>query len=472
MPVESALPIARSFAHFLNLANVAEQHHRVRRRRAYQRDPRARPQPASIEEALPRLLSSGDRARRPAPRRLQPRHRARRHRASDRDHAAIAPAQVSSHRRRAGGARPQRRHVPRARNARRNHAPRDHRGLGDRRSQARAAVAARRGALGARRLRRNAVGRAAALLPLARSDAASVHGPRSAARRRAHPLWLVDRRRPRRQPVRHTGRHAQRLPDGALDRAVALREGDRAAAIRAVDVGRDRGAAGTGRRRARALPRHAAIAAAAASTRRAGTSRSCCARHPSAASPTRSAGYAGFTWEPEMFEPVSELIEPLLLCHRSLLRHRQRHHRRRPADRRPPAHGGVRRDAGAARRTPGSRASHRGRRCHHARAGTRRVRVLGGGAARRFPRHRADARPQADAAADADERARRRSPRHVPHDGSGPSRVARRVRDHDGREAVGRPGRRAPAARGRRDTRRVASSRCSKRRATCGRPPA
>jgi phosphoenolpyruvate carboxylase len=59
MPVDAALPIARSFAHFLNLANVAEQHHRVRRRRAYQRDPRARPQPASIEEALPRLHSSG-----------------------------------------------------------------------------------------------------------------------------------------------------------------------------------------------------------------------------------------------------------------------------------------------------------------------------------------------------------------------------------------------------------------------------
>jgi phosphoenolpyruvate carboxylase len=59
MPVAAALPIARSFAHFLNLANVAEQYHRVRRRRAYQRDPRARPQPASIEETLPRLRSSG-----------------------------------------------------------------------------------------------------------------------------------------------------------------------------------------------------------------------------------------------------------------------------------------------------------------------------------------------------------------------------------------------------------------------------
>jgi phosphoenolpyruvate carboxylase len=59
MPVELTLPIARSFAHFLNLANVAEQQHRVRRRRAYQRDPRARPQPASIEETLPRLLATG-----------------------------------------------------------------------------------------------------------------------------------------------------------------------------------------------------------------------------------------------------------------------------------------------------------------------------------------------------------------------------------------------------------------------------
>jgi phosphoenolpyruvate carboxylase len=55
MPVAAAVPVARAFAHFLHLANVAEQHHRVRRRRAYQRDPHAPPQPASIDEALPRL---------------------------------------------------------------------------------------------------------------------------------------------------------------------------------------------------------------------------------------------------------------------------------------------------------------------------------------------------------------------------------------------------------------------------------
>src|SRR5215207_3655303 len=59
MPVEAALPVARSFAHFLNLANIAEQHHRVRRRREIERDPGGRPQQASIEEALPRLMHSG-----------------------------------------------------------------------------------------------------------------------------------------------------------------------------------------------------------------------------------------------------------------------------------------------------------------------------------------------------------------------------------------------------------------------------
>src|SRR5687767_1672183 len=59
MPVEAALPVARSFAHFLNLANIAEQHHRMRRRRALQRDPHGRPQQGSIEETLPRLVTGG-----------------------------------------------------------------------------------------------------------------------------------------------------------------------------------------------------------------------------------------------------------------------------------------------------------------------------------------------------------------------------------------------------------------------------
>jgi phosphoenolpyruvate carboxylase len=59
MPTDAAVPVARSFAHFLNLANIAEQHHRMRRRRAYQRDPHGRPQQGSIEETLPRLVAGG-----------------------------------------------------------------------------------------------------------------------------------------------------------------------------------------------------------------------------------------------------------------------------------------------------------------------------------------------------------------------------------------------------------------------------
>src|SRR5579872_3552744 len=57
MPLDAAVPVARAFSHFLQLANVAEQHHRIRRRRAHQRDPRGTPQPGSLEETLPRLAA-------------------------------------------------------------------------------------------------------------------------------------------------------------------------------------------------------------------------------------------------------------------------------------------------------------------------------------------------------------------------------------------------------------------------------
>lgn len=58
MPTSGALPIARAFTHFLNLANIAEQHHRIRRRRAYQREG-APPQRGSADEAFARLLAQG-----------------------------------------------------------------------------------------------------------------------------------------------------------------------------------------------------------------------------------------------------------------------------------------------------------------------------------------------------------------------------------------------------------------------------
>ncbi|PYR69443.1 MAG: phosphoenolpyruvate carboxylase [Acidobacteria bacterium] len=59
LPVESATPLARAFAHFLNLANVAEQHHRIRRRLAYLADPNARPQTGSCQETFERLVAGG-----------------------------------------------------------------------------------------------------------------------------------------------------------------------------------------------------------------------------------------------------------------------------------------------------------------------------------------------------------------------------------------------------------------------------
>ncbi len=59
LSVPDALAVARAFAHFLGLANIAEQHHRIRRRRDYQRDPDAAPQRGSLEESFARLLAEG-----------------------------------------------------------------------------------------------------------------------------------------------------------------------------------------------------------------------------------------------------------------------------------------------------------------------------------------------------------------------------------------------------------------------------
>jgi phosphoenolpyruvate carboxylase len=63
MPMEAALPVARAFAQFLHLANIAEQHDRIRRLRRQQRDPEASPQARSLEEALPRLAAQVGRDR-------------------------------------------------------------------------------------------------------------------------------------------------------------------------------------------------------------------------------------------------------------------------------------------------------------------------------------------------------------------------------------------------------------------------
>jgi phosphoenolpyruvate carboxylase len=58
MPLDLAVPLARAFSHFLTLANIAEQHHRVRRRRDYLREGSA-PQEGSFADTFARLLGSG-----------------------------------------------------------------------------------------------------------------------------------------------------------------------------------------------------------------------------------------------------------------------------------------------------------------------------------------------------------------------------------------------------------------------------
>jgi phosphoenolpyruvate carboxylase len=59
VPLDDSLPIARAFAHFLHLANIAEQHHRIRRRRAYERVPHAAPQRGSCQDGFALLLAAG-----------------------------------------------------------------------------------------------------------------------------------------------------------------------------------------------------------------------------------------------------------------------------------------------------------------------------------------------------------------------------------------------------------------------------
>ncbi|HNL80727.1 MAG TPA: phosphoenolpyruvate carboxylase, partial [Agitococcus sp.] len=52
---DELLPVARAFTQFLNLANIAEQYHHVRRHRAWERVAGAPAQAGSVRELLPRL---------------------------------------------------------------------------------------------------------------------------------------------------------------------------------------------------------------------------------------------------------------------------------------------------------------------------------------------------------------------------------------------------------------------------------
>lgn len=59
LSVTDSLTVARAFAQFLGLANIAEQHHRIRRRRDYLRAPELPPQRGSLGESFARLRAAG-----------------------------------------------------------------------------------------------------------------------------------------------------------------------------------------------------------------------------------------------------------------------------------------------------------------------------------------------------------------------------------------------------------------------------
>lgn len=59
LPEDRAITVARAFAHFLSLANIAEQHHRIRRGRAWLSTPEAPPQRGSLEECFSTLTAAG-----------------------------------------------------------------------------------------------------------------------------------------------------------------------------------------------------------------------------------------------------------------------------------------------------------------------------------------------------------------------------------------------------------------------------
>jgi phosphoenolpyruvate carboxylase len=317
MPVESALPIARSFAHFLNLANVAEQHHRVRRRRAYQRDPRARPQPASIEETLPRLLSSGvsaDALHRAVcslgielvvtahpteimRRSLQHKYRRIADALADLDHGDVTCLEretlVETMRREITAAwetEEVRRERP---------SPLD---------EVRSALAVFEETIwdalplycrSLDRTLRQSTGRG---LPL---DAAPIRfGSWIGGDRDGNPFVTPEVTRSACLMARWSGLslYAKEIEQLRFELSMS----DATAELRAHVEGVHepyRAILRSLQQRVEASRRHIEELLRAA---------------PSASVPTRSAVYAGFTWEPEMFEPVSDLVEPLLLCHRSL----------------------------------------------------------------------------------------------------------------------------------------------------------
>ena len=99
LPIAAAVPIARAFAQFLTLANIAEQHHRVRRRRAVRARHRAARSPARAHDAFARWRADGLSADALVDAVTIAADRAGAHRAPDGDRSAHAAADASPDRR-------------------------------------------------------------------------------------------------------------------------------------------------------------------------------------------------------------------------------------------------------------------------------------------------------------------------------------------------------------------------------------